>query len=78
MAAMTLDEFFDMAELGGRIKACYDIFEILKEENLSPTEVTEKLSKYKEDAFKKFQKAQLKFRMADGKVRMDEDSIETL
>lgn len=78
MAAMTLNEFFDMAELGGRIRACYDIFEILKEDNLSPAEMTEKLSEYKEDAFKKFQRAQLKFKMANGKVRMDEDSIETL
>lgn len=78
MAAMTLDEFFNLAQLGGQIKACHDIFEILQDGNLKPEEITYKLAKYQEDVVKDFQRSQLKFKMANGKVRMDEDSIETL
>lgn len=78
MAAMTLDEFFNLAQLGGQIKACHDIFEILGDKNLKWEEMTEKLESYQKTVLKDFQRAQLKFKMANGKVRMDEDSIETL
>lgn len=78
MAAMTLDEFFELAQLGGQIKACHDIFEIMKKDELSTDEITNQLAAYQAETFKNFQHAQLKFKMADGKVRMDEDSIETL
>ena len=75
-APITLDEFFDMAQLGGQIKACHDIFEILRTED--ETTVSDKLSEYQSDIFKKFKRAQLKFKMAGGKVRLDEESIESL
>lgn len=78
MAAMTLDEFFELAQLGGQIKACHDIFEILGDKDLSWEEMTDKLEKYQKSVFKDFQHSQLKFKMAGGKVRTDEDSIETL
>lgn len=78
MAAMTLDEFFELAQLGGQIKACHDIFEILGDKDLKWEEITDKLEEYQKTVFKDFQHSQLKFKMADGKVRMDEDSIETL
>ena len=76
--AMDLNEFFDMAESGGQIKACHDIFEILQEEGLSPEERTIKLSQYQDEVLKKFTKLQLKFKMGQGKVRMDENSVESL
>lgn len=76
--AMDLNEFFDMAESGGQIKACHDIFEILQAEGLSPEERTIKLSQYQDEVLKKFTKLQLKFKMGQGKVRMDEDSIDKL
>lgn len=78
MAAMTLDEFFELAQLGGQIKACHDIFEILGDKDLGWEEMTDKLEKYQKTVFKEFQRSQLKFKMAGGKVRTDEDSIETL
>lgn len=78
MAAMTLDEFFNMAQLGGQLKACHDIFEIMSKDELSTDEITNQLAAYQSETFKNFQHAQLKFKMADSKVRMDEDSIETL
>lgn len=78
MAAMTLDEFFELAQLGGQIKACHDIFEILGDKDLKWEEITDKLEEYQKTVFKDFQHSQLKFKMADGKVRTDEDSIETL
>lgn len=78
MAAMTLDEFFELAQLGGQIKACHDIFEILGDKDLKWEEMTDKLAEYQKTVFKKFQHSQLKFKMAGGKVRTDEDSIETL
>jgi len=78
MAAMTLDEFFELAQLGGQIKACHDIFEVLQDGKLTPEEITKKLEEYQKSVFKDFQHSQLKFKMAGGKVRTDEDSIETL
>lgn len=78
MAAMTLDEFFELAQLGGQIKACHDIFEVLQDSNLTPEEITYKLAKYQESVVNDFKRSQLKFKMAGGKVRTDEDSIETL
>lgn len=76
--AMDLNEFFDMAESGGQIKACYNIFEILQEEGLSPEERTIKLSQYQDEVLKKFTKLQLKFKMGQGKVQTDENSVESL
>lgn len=76
---MDLNQFFDMAESGGQIKACHDIFSILQEEEgLSPEERTIKLSQYQDEVVKKFTKLQLKFKMGQGKIRMDEDSIDKL
>lgn len=76
--AMNLNQFFDMAESGGQIKACHDIFMILQEKGLSSEERTAKLSQYQDEVVQKFTKLQLKFKMAKGKVRMDEESIESL
>ena len=76
--AMDLNQFFDMAESGGQIKACHDIFMILQAEGLSPEERTIKLSQYQDEVLKKFTKLQLKFKMGQGKIRMDEDSIDKL
>lgn len=78
MAAMTLDEFFDLAQLGGQIKACHDIFEILQNDDMGADEKAMRLGEYQKDCVEQFKKAQLKFHMADGKIRMDEDSIDSL
>ncbi len=76
--AMSLDEFFEMAKLGGQIQACHDIFKILQLKDITPDEITDKLALYHNEVFDKFKKSQLKFKMAKGMVRMDEDSIESL
>ena len=78
MTPITLDEFFDMAQLGGQIKACYDIFEVLNDDTLSPEQIAQKLQDYQQDVLKQFQKAQLRFKSGGSKVRMDEDSVEEL
>ena len=78
MTPITLDEFFEMAQLGGQIKACYDIFLILNDDDLGPEEITKSLQKYQQDTFVKFQKAQLRFKSGGSKVRMDEESVEGL
>lgn len=76
--AMTLDEFFDMAQLGGQIKACHDIFEILQNDKMTPEEKSATLGEYQANTLEAFKKAQLKFKMSDGRVRTDEESIESL
>ncbi len=76
--AMTLDEFFDMAQLGGQIKACHDIFEILQNDSMTPEQQSLALGKYQAEVFENFKKSQLKFKMSEGRVRMDEDSIDSL
>jgi hypothetical protein len=74
---ITLDEFFEMAKLGGQIKAIHDIFEILQESNTQET-MGRELYEYQESVLEKFKKAQLKFKMGGSKVRMDEESIDSL
>lgn len=73
--AITLDEFFEMAKLGGQIKAIHDIFEIINE---GSDDMSNQLQNYQKSVVEEFKKAQLKFKMGGGKVRMDEDSIEGL
>ena len=73
--AITLDEFFEMAQLGGQIKAIHDIFEIINEDS---DDMADKLQNYQKSVVADFTKAQLRFRMGGGKVRMDEESIEGL
>jgi len=75
---ITLDEFFDMASLGGQIKACHDIFAILQEEGTTAEAIVNRLSSYQDDILEEFKKAQLKFKMGGSKVRMDEESIDSL
>lgn len=76
--AMTLDEFFEMAQLGGQIKACHDIFEILQNDKMTPEEQSMALGTYQVETLEEFKKAQLKFKMGNGKVRTDEDSVDSL
>lgn len=78
MTAMTLDEFFDLAQLGGQIKACHDIFEILLNNDMGEDEKSLRLGEYQTDCVEQFKKAQLKFHMANGKIRTDEESIDSL
>lgn len=72
---VTLDEFFNMAQLGGQIKAIHDIFEIVNE---GGDDLSEKLQEYQKNVVEDFKKAQIRFKMGGGKVRMDEESIESL
>lgn len=72
---VTLDEFFELAKLGGQIKAVHDIFDIL---NADGDDTSEKLQEYQKNVVEDFKKAQLRFKMGGGKVRMDEESIESL
>ena len=75
MTAMTLDEFFNMAQLGGQIKAIHDIFEIINEDS---DDMADKLQNYQKNVVDDFKKAQIRFKMGGGKVRMDDESIESL
>lgn len=75
MTAITLDEFFNMAKLGGQIKAVHDIFDILNE---GGDDTSEKLQEYQKNVVEDFKKAQIRFKMGGGKVRMDDESIESL
>ncbi len=72
---VTLDEFFNMAQLGGQIKAIHDIFEIVNE---GGDDLSEKLQEYQKNVVEDFKKAQIRFKMGGGKVRMDDESIESL
>ena len=73
--AITLDEFFNMAQLGGQIKAIHDIFEIINE---GGDDLSDKLIDYQKNVVEDFKKAQIRFKMGGGKVRMDDESIESL
>lgn len=75
--AISLDEFFNMAQYGGQIKATHDIYTMLMEEK-DPDALQEKLKNYKEETEKKFRKAALKFKMNGSQVAVDEESIEGL
>lgn len=76
--AVSLDEFFDMAKLGGQIQACHDIFDILGEKDADPAKITIALSEYQDDVVKKFKKAQLRFKMNGSMVAVDEESVDSL
>lgn len=76
-APITLDEFFEMAQLGGQIKACHDIFEMMNECEDSE-KLIEKLTRYFENVNEQFKASALKFKMGGSKVRMDEESIDGL
>lgn len=74
---ITLDEFFEMAQLGGQIKAYHDIIELM-DECEDGKEFNNKLISNFKLINKDFSNAALKFKMGGGKVRMDEESIEGL
>ena len=76
-APITLDEFFEMAQLGGRIQACHDIFGMM-DECEDAEEFADRSTRYFENVNKQFKAAALKFKMGGGKVRMDEESIDGL
>ena len=78
MTPITLDEFFELAQLGGQLQASHDIFHIINDNDLTPEETTKRLVEYHEATFAKFKKAQLRFKSGGGRVRMDEESIEGL
>lgn len=76
--AISLDEFWDMAVLGGKIQAIHDIFKILDEKDKDAATITMELSEYQNNAQKEFRKASLKFKMNKSEVAVDEVSIESL
>lgn len=78
MTPITLDEFFELAMLGGQIKACHDIYHLLTDDALDPDTISIKLLEYQQETFKEFQKMQLRFKSGGSRVRMDEESIEGL
>lgn len=75
---ITLDEFFEMAQLGGQIKAYHDIIELINECHGDGEEFIAKIMSNFKLLNKNFTKAALNFRMGGGKVRMDEESIDGL
>lgn len=76
--AISLDEFWDMAVLGGKIAAIHDIFEILGEKDKDPAKLTMELSEYQNNVNDAFRKASLRFKMNKSEVAVDEESIESL
>lgn len=77
-APITLDEFFNMAQLGGQIKAYHDIIELINECHGDGEEFIAKIMSNFKLINKNFSNAALKFRMGGSKVRMDEESIDGL
>lgn len=75
---ITLDEFFDMAQLGGQIKAYHDIIEIINEYHGDGDEIIAKIMSDFKNLHHDFKASALKFKMGSGKVRMDEESIDGL
>ena len=76
--AISLDEFFEMAKLGGQITACHDIFEIINNKDYDEKETTRQLMLYQQNAVSEFKKASLKFKMNSSMVAVDEESVESL
>lgn len=76
--AINLDEFWDLAALGGKVQAIHDIFEILGEKDKDPAELTMELSEYRNGVNDAFKKASLKFKMNKSEVFIDDESIESL
>lgn len=76
--AISLDEFFEMAKLGGQIKACHDIFDIINNKDYDEKETTRQLMLYQQNSVSEFKKASLKFKMNGGMVAVDEESVESL
>lgn len=75
---ITLDEFFDMAQLGGQIKAYHDIIDLMNECDGDDEEFANKLMSNIANLHHDLKTAALKFKMGGSKVRMDEESIEGL
>lgn len=75
---ITLDEFFDMAQLGGQIKAYHDIIELMNECHGDSDEFVAKIMSNFKNLHYGFKSAALKFKMGGSKVRMDEESIDGL
>ena len=44
--AINLDEFWDLAALGGKVQATYDIFKILNDKDKNSAEMTMELLEY--------------------------------
>lgn len=75
---ITLDEFFEMAQLGGQIKAYHDIIELMNECHGDGDEFIAKIMSNFKLLNKDFTNVALKFKMGGSKVRMDEESIDGL
>jgi len=75
---ITLDEFFEMAQLGGQIKAYHDIIELMNECHGDGDEFIAKIMSNFTNLHHDLKAAALKFKMGGGKVRMDEESIDGL
>jgi len=75
--AITLDEFFEMARLGGEIQAYHDIIELMDSCEDS-AEFSNKLTSNFKLINQDFRKAALKFKSNAGRVRFDEESIDSL
>lgn len=77
-APITLDEFFEMAQLGGQIKAYHDIIDLMNECDGDSEEFAMKIMTNFTNLHHNLKAAALKFKMGGCKVRMDEESIDGL
>lgn len=76
--AINLDEFWDLAALGGKVQATYDIFKILNDKDKNSAEMTMELLEYQNNVHNEFKKASLRFKMNKSEVFIDDESIESL
>lgn len=65
---MTSDEFMELFSLGGQLKACNYIFEVLNNDDLSADEKVMELAKYNDECKEAFKKLRLKWNMAKGEI----------
>lgn len=75
--ALNLDEFFDLACAGGKVEATHDIYNKMCEEE-DAEKLREWLMQYSNSINADFKKKALRFKVNGGKIRTDEDSIESL
>lgn len=60
---MDIENLFELAELGGQLKACHDIFSVLQADGMSDEERVQKLQDYHSETADNFKKKRLAYEM---------------
>lgn len=62
--ASTYEHSMELLILGGQLKACHDIFEILQADDLTDAERTMKLAKYQSDLSEQFKRRKAMYELS--------------